>query len=974
MARVKADRVGANGAQLDTASTQQLRQVEQETQAAIDFSEDAILPTVRAERKVRTNEERASIDEWLNTVSQSEAYAILFAALEFAGDTDKLQPEHVAMALMQAQGIQDAAVTKALSDAAMAHAEPANDGGSLSDAVADLVLDIKDAAGLASPTAGNVISALRASGDPNVASCLPLLPESSVDAAPVGGTVPIGLRGATDLGLLGRASVDITRQIADKRYAVLFEGGEDYKARGWGMLERGFHSFAFVGPSRVGKTALVYAMAKDVVDGKAPPGHETSRFLKINIAALEDESRPPSSKTKVMDEVARICVEAAGKGVRLKLFFDEMEEIQESQLGLFRELKKRLDEPDLNGMIEVIATLTPEKYSLVTADDVQKQSRLPALRVEPPPADELVNIVEVRGQDFAARRRVPYEESAATMAIALAKKYNKPFADSKNSMASPGADLALLEGAAQMVQAELLDTTKSCDAIRTLNARQKSLGAAIARIENGVQPGTPEALKSSLRHMRRELGEVTEEIRTLKTEEGKQRKFLARIEGAAQALERATGQQKATQSSAHAKLDDLQKELAAAQREWDDIPVDKRLFSAVLDGAAVARYVAREFEKKNLKAVLDYLLMQDPSKMADIVAELDKTVIGQSHAKEALANAVLRRRMGVSKKRGVMAAIVEQGPSGVGKTHMGRQLAKVAFRGAMEEIDGSQFQQKHTITDLIGSPKSFVGWSAEGGLLVKMQRKHMREHDGYAVYQFNDAHFFHPDIWTHLMNIIDDGGMWHETDAGREWIDFSNALFKFTGNLGNLQILRPHTTKDGRYDNRDQVVAEMTTLVKNSYPPELWARITDFLVYDPQSLEELTEVARLEVDIRKELAAAQGVKLTATPEALHAIAEEALALGNNGRGIEKPLLPNYVETPLAKMLQKTPDGGFSVELAVVGGAVVLREVENTAEKPKSKPEEEQDAKQEKKAGSKQRPEPKKKAAKRSDPSRSKGAK
>ena len=295
------------------------------------------------------------------------------------------------------------------------------------------------------------------------------------------------------------------------------------------------------------------------------------------------------------------------------------------------------------------------------------------------------------------------------------------------------------------------------------------------------------------------------------------------------------------------------------------------------------------------------LLEGEKEKLLHLDDELHQRVIGQDEAVEAVAEAVIRARSGLKDPNRPIGSFIFLGPTGVGKTELARALAEFLFddERAMIRIDMSEYQEKHTVSRLLGAPPGYVGYE-EGGQLTEAVRRRP-----YSVVLFDEIEKAHPDVFNTLLQVLDDGRL---TDGQGRTVDFKNTIVVMTSNVGSQRILQYKGTHIGEvYDRMKSAVLEE---LRKQFRPEFLNRVDEIVVFHALTEAELTKIVEIQLgNLRKRLAERK-VSLALTEGAKHFVVRSGYEPAYGARPLKRAI-QKEVETPLARMLLKgeVPDGG-----------------------------------------------------------------
>jgi ATP-dependent Clp protease ATP-binding subunit ClpC len=289
------------------------------------------------------------------------------------------------------------------------------------------------------------------------------------------------------------------------------------------------------------------------------------------------------------------------------------------------------------------------------------------------------------------------------------------------------------------------------------------------------------------------------------------------------------------------------------------------------------------------------MLEREREKLVHMEERLQKRVIGQHDAVLAVSDAIRRARSGLADPRRPIGSFIFVGPTGVGKTELAKALAEFMFDSeeAMTRVDMSEFQERHTVSRLIGAPPGYVGYDDAGQLTERIRRR------PYQVVLFDEIEKAHPDVFNTMLQLLDDGRL---TDGQGRTVDFSNTIVIMTSNIGTEHVKQQGiglVRTSQSQDDRDSAKARVMEAMKSAFRPEFLNRIDDIILFQPLTAEELTQIVDIiTADVQKRLVE-QGINLVLTTEAKLWLAKEGYNPAYGARPLRRTV-QRHIETPLAR--------------------------------------------------------------------------
>ena len=621
---------------------------------------------------------------------------------------------------------------------------------------------------------------------------------------------------------------------------------------------------ALIGEPGTGKTAIVEGLAQRIVNGDVPEGLKNKRLIQLDMGALVAGAKYRGEFEERLKAVLQEITSAAGE---ILLFLDEMHTVvgagaAEGAMDAGNMLKPMLS----RGELHLIGATTLDEYRKYIESDAALERRFQPLLVEEPSVESTISILRGLKERYEIHHGVRITDPAVIAAATLSNRY---IADRQ----LPDKAIDLIDEAGARLRTEIDSKPRALDEvdrqIMQLEIEQQALKkepdkSSLARLEK---------LKEELANLKEEQKqlqsrwmtekEVISEIRQIKRETDQTRVEIEKAEREAD-LELAARLQYGT-------LRDLEEDLKKKEIRLGEIQADGALLKEEVDAEEIAGVISRW-----TGIPVSRLIESETQKLLQIEDRLHQRVIGQDEAVLAVANAVRRSRAGIQDPDRPIGSFIFIGPTGVGKTELARALAEFLFdnQDAMVRIDMSEFQEKHTVSRLIGSPPGYVGYG-EGGQLTEAVRRRP-----YSVVLFDEIEKAHPEVFNTLLQLLDDGRL---TDGQGRTVDFRNTVVIMTSNVGSEIWSR---------DLSEEQVTEITQkALKQVFRPEFLNRVDEIVHFHPLTREQILEIVGIQLKRVKELVHTQGYTLEASQKAQEYLAE----LGFD---------PDYGARPLKRTIQK----------------------------------------------------------------------
>ena len=660
-----------------------------------------------------------------------------------------------------------------------------------------------------------------------------------------------------------------------------------------------------VGEAGVGKTAIVEGLAHRILQGDVPENLRDKKLFSLDMGALIAGAKYRGEFEERLKAVLKE-VEAAEGGILL--FIDELHTIvgagrTDGAMDAGNILKPML----ARGVLHCIGATTLDEYRKYIEKDPALERRFQPLLVVEPDTEDAISILRGLKERFEVHHGVRIADAAIVEAVTLSSRYI-------SDRQLPDKAIDLIDEAAAMIRTEIDSLPTELDEIN-----RKVMQLEIEREALRKESDTPsrerlEKLENELASLREKQAGLLERWESEKGAINSTRRLKEEIERTKRLIDEA---QRAYDLNRVAELQystlpGLEKELEAELEKTGVSGKDgPRLLKEEVGADDVAEIVARW-----TGIPVSRLLESEREKLLRLPEELHRRVIGQDEAVNAVAEAVLRARAGLSDARRPLGSFIFLGPTGVGKTELCKALAEILFdtEENMVRLDMSEYMEKHAVSRLIGAPPGYVGHEEGGQLTEAVRRK------PYSVVLLDEIEKAHPDVFNTFLQILDDGRL---TDSQGRTVDFRNAIIIMTSNIGSALLLdgidEMGEFKDGV---REEVMAEL----RRYFRPEFLNRVDETVLFHPLGKEQIKAIVELLMKSLQTRLAERKIGITLTDEAAEYIATEAYDPVYGARPLRR-YLQRHLETPLAKKLisGEVEDGSaIVVDLEEDGGLVFVR--------------------------------------------------
>ena len=636
-----------------------------------------------------------------------------------------------------------------------------------------------------------------------------------------------------------------------------------------------------IGEPGTGKTAIVEGLAQRIVRGDVPENLKDKQLFSLDMGALVAGAKYKGEFEERLKSVIKEVTQSEGRTI---LFIDEIHTLVGAGGGEGAMDAANILKPALaRGELRAIGATTLNEYQKYFEKDKALERRFQTVMVDEP--DELSAISILRGlkERYENHHKVRIQDDACIAAVKLSERYI-------SDRFLPDKAIDLMDEAAAKLRMERDSVPEELDDI-TRQLKQLEIEREAIKREHDTE---------KIAQLDKDIAELRERENGFRAKWESERALVNKIQQDKQEMENLRYEaERAEREGDYGRVAEIRYSKLKALE--DDIRAIQNQLASTQDGNAMVR---EEVTADDIAEVVSRwtgipvsrMLQSEKEKLLHLEEELHKRVIGQDEAITAVADAVRRSRAGLQDPKRPIASFIFMGTTGVGKTELAKALAEYLFNDEqmMTRIDMSEYQEKHTVSRLIGAPPGYVGYD-EGGQLTEAVR-----HKPYSVVLFDEIEKAHPDVFNILLQVLDDGRL---TDNKGRTVNFKNTIIIMTSNLGS-QLIREEVERAGGQLSDEQLAqlnAKLLGMLKQTIRPEFLNRIDETMMFLPLTKDEITRVVELQVNIVRRMLAEQDVELQVTPHAISYLADVGFDPEFGARPVKRAI-QRYMLNDLSKKL------------------------------------------------------------------------
>ena len=666
-----------------------------------------------------------------------------------------------------------------------------------------------------------------------------------------------------------------------------------------------------VGEPGVGKTAIAEGLAMRIVNGDVPENLKSKIIYALDMGQLIAGAK---YKGEFEERLKGVVKEVSTSEGEIILFIDEIHTLVGAGGGEGAMDAANILKPALaRGELRAIGATTLNEYQKFFEKDKALERRFQKVMIDEPSVEDAISILRGLKDRYETHHHVRIKDEAIIAAVELSVRYI-------TDRFLPDKAIDLIDESAAKLRLEMNSMPEELDKLER-QIRQLEIEREAIKRENDDE---------KLKDLNTTLANLAVERDTLKPKWQEEKDLVEKIQNAKAEIERLKQQaEQAEREGDYGKVAEIrygrvkeqEEKISELQAGLNELSANsRRLMKEEVDAEDIAESVA-----KSTGIPVSKMLQSEREKLLNLEDELHKRVVGQDEAITAVADAVRRSRAGLQDPRRPIGSFIFLGTTGVGKTELAKGLAEYLFddEHMMTRIDMSEYQEKHTVSRLVGAPPGYVGYDEGGQLSEAVRRK------PYQVVLLDEIEKAHPDVWNILLQVLDDGRL---TDNKGRVVNFKNTIIIMTSNMGSdiIQENFAEVTEKNKEQVVERTKVEVMARLRETIRPEFLNRVDEIILFQPLMKSEIRGIIRIQLDGLKKLVGQNGIQLQFSDYLLDYLAENGFDPQFGARPLKRLIQKEIVNQLSKKILSGDIDRTHPVLVDVFDGVVVFR---NDVEQP-----------------------------------------
>jgi ATP-dependent Clp protease ATP-binding subunit ClpB len=658
-----------------------------------------------------------------------------------------------------------------------------------------------------------------------------------------------------------------------------------------------------VGEPGVGKTAIAEGLAHRIVNGDVPENLKSKVIYALDMGLLIAGAK---YKGEFEERLKTVIKEVAESDGEIVLFIDEIHTLVGAGGGEGAMDAANILKPALaRGELRAIGATTLNEYQKFFEKDKALERRFQKVFIDEPQVEDAISILRGLKDRYETHHHVRIKDEAIIAAVELSHRYI-------TDRFLPDKAIDLIDESAAKLRLEMNSMPEELDELERKIRQLEIEREAIKREDD----------EAKLRELNTEISNLAVERDTLKAKWQQEKDLVEKVQNAKADIERLKIEAEQAERNGdygkvaeirYGKVKQQEKIIEDFSRQLADTS-EKRLLKEEVDAEDIAEAVA-----KSTGIPVTRMLQSEREKLLNLEEELHNRVVGQEEAIEAVADAIRRSRAGLQDPRKPIGSFIFLGTTGVGKTELAKALAEFLFddESMMTRIDMSEYQEKHTVSRLVGAPPGYVGYEEGGQLTEAVRRK------PYSVVLLDEIEKAHPDVFNVLLQVLDDGRL---TDNKGRVVNFKNTIIIMTSNMGSAVIQENFESVDE--SNKEEVVErtrqEVMALLRQTIRPEFLNRIDEIIMFQPLMKKEIRAIIRIQLEQLRKLVAQSGIQIGFSEYLVDYLSENGYDPQLGARPLKRLIQKQLVNQLSKRILAGQVDKSVPILADVFDGTVVFR--------------------------------------------------
>ena len=659
-----------------------------------------------------------------------------------------------------------------------------------------------------------------------------------------------------------------------------------------------------IGEPGTGKTAIAEGIAHRIINGDVPENLQTKQIYSLDMAALIAGAKYKGEFEERLKAVVNEVQKSEGEII---LFIDEIHTLVGAGGGEGAMDAANILKPALaRGELRSIGATTLNEYQKYFEKDKALERRFQKVMIDEPDRDAAISILRGLKEKYENHHKVQIKDDAIIAAVELSQRYI-------TDRFLPDKAIDLIDEAASKLRMEINSKPTELDELERKIMQFEIEREAIKR----------EGDETKLADLNKVIGELSEERNALAAKWQSEKDVVESIQNAKASLEDLKLQAEQAEREGnyglvaeirYGRMKEQEQRIEEGRVKLQELQANSKMLKEEVDPEEIADVVSR-WTGIPVKALVE----SERAKLLRLEDELGKRVVGQHEAIVALSDAVRRSRAGLSDERKPIGSFIFLGTTGVGKTELAKALSDFLFNdeNAMTRIDMSEYQERHTVSRLVGAPPGYVGYDEGGQLTEAVRRK------PYSVILLDEIEKAHPDVFNVLLQVLDDGRL---TDSKGRVVNFKNTIIIMTSNLGS-QIIQDNYEKARNAEDEElfeRTKMEVMMVLKSSLRPEFLNRIDEVIMFTPLGKSQIENIVKLQLHLLSERLVKADIHLVVTPDAMAYLADKGYDPQYGARPVKRTIQKEVMNELSKYILSGKVDKSEAVVLDVFDGQIVFR--------------------------------------------------